>query len=198
MVHASATVGCLLALCLLAPLPGAAGFVPDVHAAVGLGIVANPTSGFAPLLVDFALISQNGTPPSVSWAFGDGSTLNGSGSAFDAPSHVYVENGEYLCTVTAHWPAGPLEATVPIQVFASNLSAMVVASPLNGTAPLTVQFNATPIGGTGTYLAYVWNFDDGGSGSGLDVRYTFELPGTYHVSFMVTDSSEHNASTSVA
>jgi PKD repeat protein len=60
----------------------------------------SPTSGFAPLSVNFADLSSN-APTSWSWTFGDGSS-----STAQNPSHSYTTAGSYNVTLTATNSAG--------------------------------------------------------------------------------------------
>lgn len=159
----------------------------------GLLLNANPSRGVAPLLVDFSLATPNGTAPRYEWSFGDGQYLNGSGASYSNPSHTYLVPGVYDAVATAVWPAGPENASLTIVVLSPVLSVQLVASPLNGTVPLTVTFNATPSGGSGTYLSYLWSFGDGGVGSGLDIRYTYVTTGVFQAQITVTDSTGANA-----
>ena len=55
----------------------------------------SPTSGYAPLTVDFSDLST-GAPDSWSWTFGDGGT-----STAQNPSYVYNDVGTYTVTLTA-------------------------------------------------------------------------------------------------
>jgi PKD repeat protein/DNA-binding MarR family transcriptional regulator len=159
----------------------------------GLILSAHPPSGFAPLLVAFNVTPPNGTPPRFAWSFGDGSYLNGTGKSFLTPSHVYVEPGSYDAHVTATWGSSSLNASITIDVLGSNLTVAIAASPTVGTTPLTVNFTADPTGGTGTYVAYLWNFGNGQVGSGLSFRETFAAAGLYNVTLRVTDSLNHTA-----
>ena len=57
---------------------------------------ASPTSGQAPLTVNFTGSATGGTVPySYSWTFGDGGS-----STSQNPSHTYSSNGEYTATLT--------------------------------------------------------------------------------------------------
>jgi len=56
-----------------------------------------PTSGEAPLTVNFMDESTGGTPTSWSWDFGDNSET----STLPNPSHTYTEEGTYTVTLTA-------------------------------------------------------------------------------------------------
>jgi len=177
--------------------PGARAAAPGPAAGAGLLLTADPSRGSAPLLVDFSLSTPNSSAPlQYEWAFGDGAYLNGSGASYQTPSHTYLVPGTYHAVATAVWAAGPENASVTIVVVSSVLGVRLAASPVNGTAPLTVTFNATPFGGSGTYLSYVWAFGDGGVGSGLDVRYTYATSGTFLAQITVTDSTGARASAS--
>ena len=60
------------------------------------GYSASPTSGTAPLTVNFTDQSTN-NPTSYQWNFGDGDT-----STLQNPSHTYNTNGTYTVTLTAN------------------------------------------------------------------------------------------------
>jgi PKD repeat protein len=69
-------------------------------------------------------------------------------------------------------------------------------TPDSGTAPLTVSFTATALGGTGPY-AYAWDFGDGATGTGADVTHTYAAPGTYQANVTATDAATETAGTAV-
>lgn len=163
----------------------------------GLTVSAYPTYGVAPLLVAFDAVPPNGSPPAISWSFGDGQYLNGTGSSFLTPSHEYVVPGKYNATVIATWGAKSLNATLTVVAVADHLRAVVVATPLDGLAPLTVQFNGSATGGEAPYTAYLWSFGDGGLGSGPAVRYTYLSPGPFVAVLTVNDSAGYSATASV-
>lgn len=160
--------------------------------ASGMVLVANPTSGLVPLLVEFNLTLPSGPPANLSWSFGDGQWLNGSSDSVARPGHEYGSAGGFVAEVWARWSSGTLNDTVVINAYLSNLSVTVNASANRGVAPLTVWLNGTPSGGSGTYLSELWAFGDGKSGSGNSVRYTFTIPGDYRPTLTVTDS-RHSA-----
>ncbi|MCC5789963.1 MAG: PKD domain-containing protein [Opitutales bacterium] len=68
------------------------------------------------------------------------------------------------------------------------------ANPPSGTAPHTVQFDATDtLDPHGDVQAYEWDFGDGGTASGLSPEYAFQLGGRYPVTLTVTDSSGYQS-----
>jgi PKD repeat protein len=76
--------------------------------------------------------------------------------------------------------------------------AVISASTLRGTAPLTVSFSST--GSTdadGNIVAYSWTFGDTTSGSGATVSHLYSNPGSYPVQLRVTDDSGLSAMSSV-
>ena len=163
----------------------------------GLTLSGYPTEGPAPLLVHFNATLPNGPAPNLSWSFGDGSYLNASGGTDRTPAHLYGAPGNYTCHLEATWSTGSENETLPILVRASTLSAELRASPTSGTAPLTVTFNATVLGGSGTYLQFLWSFGDGGVGSGLSLKYTYSSSGSYRTNFTVVDTNGGSARASV-
>ncbi len=74
---------------------GGGGPVPPIAAFVG-----SPTSGLAPLVVDFT-DQSTGEPTSWDWDFGDGGT-----STAQNPSHEYTSAGTYTVTLTVSNAAG--------------------------------------------------------------------------------------------
>lgn len=77
----------------------------------------------------------------------------------------------------------------------AGVMATAVAAPNDtGCAPFTVNF-----AGTGNGISFLWDFDDPASGANntasvLSPAHTFNLPGTYHVTFITTDSTKCNIS----
>ena len=100
-----------------------------------------PTSGAAPLQVQFTDTSSNG-PTSWSWDFGDGAT-----STEQNPSHTYSTPGTYTVTLTASNSAGSDEEvktdfiTVVVPIIDLAVSDIVV--PENPVACETYQVNVT-------------------------------------------------------
>ena len=68
--------------------------------------------------------------------------------------------------------------------------ASFTATPSSGTAPLSVQFDASTSSDPGGSIAsYSWNFGDGlPTAAGVTVSHVYQTAGTYTVSLTVTDS----------
>jgi PKD repeat protein len=60
-----------------------------------------------------------------------------------------------------------------------------VATPTNGTIPLTVQFNDTS---TSSPVSWVWTFGDGGTSTIQNASHQYTNPGTYTVNLTVTNN----------
>ncbi|HIG11872.1 MAG TPA: PKD domain-containing protein, partial [Planctomycetes bacterium] len=75
--------------------PGMISVLPSGPTPPTAGFGATPTSGQAPLLVNFSDTST-GTPTSWAWSFGDGAT-----STLQNPQHSYALAGNYTVSLTA-------------------------------------------------------------------------------------------------
>ena len=161
---------------------------------------ASPTSGPAPLNVSVNAgqsSDPDGTIASYEWSFGDGS--NGTGQT---ASHTFSTPGAYSITLTVTDNAGAKTSTSSsVTVTGSGNSAptaVVQASPMSGTAPLTVGFNGT--GSTdsdGTIASFAWSFGDGSTGSGASSSHTYNNPGTYNATLTVRDDDGATGSATV-
>jgi PKD repeat protein len=150
---------------------------------------ATPSHGPAPLTVAFSSTPSGGNPPyTYSWNFGDGSPADPSQN----PTHTYTHTGVYAANVTvtdelsqtANW-------AVSILVDSEGFTVTVQATPSIGYYPLSVNFVATPSGGTPPYT-YAWNFGDPASGplntSTLpSPTHVYNAAGTYTVILILTD-----------
>lgn len=154
--------------------------------------VATPSSGLAPLSVAFSGTGSSdpdGDPLTFSWAFGDGATATGA-----SISHVYGVAGTYTAVLTvADGNGGSNSMSVIIAVNTPPLpnrppTASITATPISGSAPLTVAFSGT--GSTdpdGDPLTFSWNYGDGTTGTGLTVNHVYTLAGTYTAVLTVSD-----------
>ncbi len=153
----------------------------------GSGIVADftgtPTSGTAPLTVQFTDLSTGG-PTMWAWDFGDGGT-----SMLGSPSYTYQAPGTYTVTLTASSQTGGTSTKVKEGYITVTQAGEIVAdftgTPTSGTAPLTVQFTDLSTGGP---TMWSWGFGDGGTSMLGSPSYTYQAPGTYTVT--LTASSQ--------
>jgi len=153
------------------------GAQPPVAAFVG-----NPTSGVAPLTVQFT-DQSSGSPTGWSWAFGDGGT-----STAQNPSHVYQNAGTYTVTLTATNAYGSDQEVKTNYITATTCTAPVAAfvgNPTSGYAPLTVQFTDQSTGGP---TSWSWAFGDGGTATTQSPAHAYANAGTYTVTLTATNS----------
>ena len=76
--------------------------------------------------------------------------------------------------------------------------AVIAASTLRGTAPVTVSSSgAGSSDADGSIVAYDWNFGDGSTASGASVSHTYSAPGSYSALLRVTDNGGMSAASAV-
>ncbi len=138
--------------------------------------IANPTSGTAPLTVNFTDQSTN-TPTSWRWDFGDGGSSTGQN-----PSHIYNNAGTYTVKLTATNNFGSNTKTqnglIVVNGSGSAPVAGFTATPTTGTAPLTVNFTDQS---SNTPTSWQWNFGDGGSSTEQNPVHIYQNTGNYTV-----------------
>ena len=169
---------------------------------IDLDFTGTPTSGYAPLAVDFETNVSYPEYYEFEWDFGDGETGSG-----PTPSHTYTCAGEFDVTCTIYC----LETESP-ESFGSGLAlaldengyyyektkeayitvkprADFSASPTMGQAPLTVQFKDKSTGLCSTSDAtWHWAFGDGHTSSSRHPAHTYQNAGNYTVSLTVSGS----------
>src|SRR6266568_5481512 len=153
---------------------------------------ANPTSGQAPLLVQFT-DQSTGTITAWNWDFGDGS----SHSTVQNPSHTYNSVGDFTATLTITGSGGATssKSTVIHVTAPPPPSANFTANPTSGQAPLTVQFTDQS---TGTVTAWDWNFGDGSAHSSIqNPSHTYTSAGDFTVTLIVSCFGNPNSSKSM-
>ncbi|MFC1715382.1 S8 family serine peptidase [Candidatus Poribacteria bacterium] len=144
----------------------------------------SPTSGVAPLTVNFTDLSTGG-PTSWSWTFGDG------GSSTDQdPSYTYNTPGTYTVSLTAANGSGSDSKTEVgyITVTGPLPLADFVGSPTSGFPSLTVYFTDQS---TEEPTSWSWDFGDGigSTSTAQNPSYTYTDPGTYTVSLTTTNAN---------
>lgn len=152
-----------------------------VHEIPSLTIDASPSSGCAPLVVDFSDLTQP-TPLDWSWDFGDPLS---SGSQSQYPSHTYQDPGVYsisLSVTTAEGCAAIAELTNFVEVFAVPNANFEMSASQVSLMDAEIEFADRS---EGTIEGWYWDFGDGGNGSGSEEEYTYTEPGTYTVGLEV-------------
>lgn len=77
-------------------------------------------------------------------------------------------------------------------------TAVITASTLRGTAPLSVSFSgAASSDADGALVAYEWSFNDAAVSAGVTAARSYATPGIYTAQLRVTDDSGLSASSSV-
>jgi PKD repeat protein len=152
-------------------------------------ITATPTSGQAPLSVDFTVTANDpdGVIASYAWDFGDDGT-----SALQNPTHVYASPGTYVArvTVTDDDDATASDTIEVVVSAAGNLPPVisnVTAEPSEGEAPLTVDFTVTASDPDGVIVSYDWDFGDGDTSTDQNPTHTYTSSGEYTATVVVTD-----------
>jgi PKD repeat protein len=165
-----------------------------VHPRPTIFLQTGPTSGIAPLTVNFSAQVAGGTlPVTYAWRFGDGSP-NVSGAIV---THVYLAFGTYIASVAATDSRGDLVANqVAINVLVRPLSVASTANRTIGEVPFTVGFGTTIIGGQGPY-DFLWTFDDGTKSTSPDPAHTFRSAGPSRVAWTVSDAIGEQVRSSV-
>jgi PKD repeat protein len=160
-----------------APVPPVAGFM------------TNLTSGPVPLTVQFTDTST-GSPTSWLWNFGDGGSSNQQN-----PEHTFSNPGLYTINLTVSNSAGSgnlvalnyINATREVVIPAARF----VGSPVNGTAPLSVQFTDLS---TGSPTSWLWDFGDGNTSTTENPAHTYSVPGLFTVNLTAINTAGSNSS----
>lgn len=146
-------------------------------------ITTTPTADFSYQLSDrtIVLINSSSGGESYFWEFGDGNT-----STQSDPVHTYVEDGDYLVTLTVTNVCGSsfrIENVIVITPPSCNFE----GNPTSGCNSMTVNFYSNASNNT---LYFSWSFP-GGNPSVSDQRnpvVTYENPGTYDVFLTVSNN----------
>ncbi len=154
----------------------------------------NPTSGPAPLTVQFTGSHTGGCPDyTYAWNFGDGSTSNEKN-----PSHNYYTEGNYSASLTVTDSKNvAAENSVYVTVDCPKLTATASGNPTSGTAPFTVQFAGSAAGGCPNHT-YLWSFGDGSTSNEKNPSHTYETEGDYTALLTITDSRNNTQQKSVS
>jgi uncharacterized repeat protein (TIGR01451 family) len=138
------------------------------------------SSGYAPLSVQFADVSESST--GINWDFGDGSS-----STDRYPIHTYSTAGTYTVTLTASNGNGVNSKTGTIDVQAVPIYpvANFICNVTEGYAPLSVQF--TDLSENVNEIS--WDFGDGTSSTDKSPVHTYLVTGNYTATLTVSNDN---------
>jgi PKD repeat protein len=161
-----------------------------------LTVIANPTSGYQPLTVNFQITANDsdGSIQSYYIDYGDGTHSNETNI-----DHTYHTVGVYTCAIIVTDDKGSTtNKSITITVNNHEPTASITTDKLSGKMPLTIHFIGGGIDIDGTIVSYVWNFGDGSSSSEQNLSHTFRSIGNYSVILTVTDNNGGNDTASVS
>jgi PKD repeat protein len=159
----------------------------------------NPKTGVnAPLTVTFT--DQSVGASGWSWNFGDGDSTNATG--IQNPIHTYMKTGIYRVNLTTTSIGGYNTTSKPAFITVGPIVSPIApvanftATPVNGSAPLTVNFRDLSVNATTWY----WTFGDNWMANGVNMSnstlmnpvHTYLTAGNYTVSLNVTNSAGSN------
>ncbi len=151
------------------------------------GFTTDPVngSGNVPLVLNFHSTAQNAA--TTKWDFGD--TVDNEATGPDV-SHTYSAIGTYTVTQTVINANGTLTASAQIYVNRVLTPAVAdfIAVPINGSAPLRVNFTDKSQYTTMSGSTIVYNFDGNeGISSERNTSHIYNIPGTYYATQTVTN-----------
>jgi len=123
----------------------------------------------------------------LSWDFGDGTVLTGSGTT---ANHSYASGGTYTITLTAFNDCGSLDTTTQV---------VTVCDPIADSS-----FNLTQVNDSislrpntlNTSLSYFWNFGDGTTSTNSLENHTYSSFGNYTVTLTIVTACGDSVSSS--
>ena len=158
------------------------------------GVYVNPTpvvniSANAVCLGDEATFSNSTVPSNNTivqwnWVFGDGALAD----VFE-PSHTYSNYGPFTVELTAVSDSGCIgSSTTDIEVYPYPTAAFS-SSDNEGCAPVEIAFeDESTIPANYSIANYQWIYGDGATGVGVNTSHTYNGPGIYDVSLVVTSA----------
>ncbi|AKB51198.1 cell surface protein [Methanosarcina barkeri str. Wiesmoor] len=180
---------CIVALMCMTGLVSAA-VVTDAPVA---NFTANPTSGTAPLTVQFTDISTNAT--SWAWDFNNDGTVD---STEQNPVYTYTAADNYTVNLTVANAGEKSDSEVKTDYIVVNeslpksLVANFTANVTTGTSPLTVEFIDIS---TGSPTSWQWDFNDDGiiDSTKQNQIYTYSKAGNYTVNLTVSNADGNDS-----
>jgi PGF-pre-PGF domain-containing protein len=150
---------------------------------------ANVTSGEAPLTVHFYDNSTR-NPVFWEWDFNSDGQID---SNDKNPVCVFTNPGNYTVTLrSGNGIAWENVTKINYITVESKLQASFTASPLQGNAPLTVQFTDNSMGNINSRL---WNFGDGNTSYEQNPSHVYSKKGNFTVKLIVNNALGSNSTT---
>ncbi|MBP9080778.1 MAG: PKD domain-containing protein [Flavobacteriales bacterium] len=157
------------------PCPAVLAQTVTVQPTPGAAILADPSSGCAPLPVQFTNGSTNGDLQQ--WDFGDGNT-----SGLPAPLHTFGLAGTYTVQLVAENIGGCTDtASITVTVHPVPSSAFTMANEQSCTSPAPLQLHSAATGAVG----HAWDFGNGTGSTLNNPVAVFSGPGTYTITLTV-------------
>jgi PKD repeat protein len=154
---------------------------------------ATPTSGYAPLTVQFTDQSAN-NPTSWKWEYKKGSGSWTQFSTAQSPSYAFASTGTYSIRLTATNTAGSNTLTMTNYITVNTPPkpvAAFTATPTSGYPPLAVQFTDQS---TNNPTSWKWEYQKAGTSTWTQFStaqspsYTFTAIGVYSIRMTATNA----------
>jgi len=157
---------------------------------------ASPTTGAAPLNVNFTDLSTGGSDTIVEWLWDFGDSTS---STLPSPSHRYASDGVYDVSLTVTTSSGNTNTRTRANFITAQQSpeAAFSATPRNGEAPLTVQFTDLSDPGSAPITSWQWDFGDGSTSSDSNPFHAYTRAGRYTVTLGVSTAVGSDTATQV-
>lgn len=117
---------------------------------------------------------QSGTGITYTWNLGDGTVRNG-----NPISHTYTSPGTYIIVLSATNSLGTRVVTSTLTVDDAAITDLAIVS--NSPVVLGQSLVLTPTFGSGSNVAYLWQFGDGFTSTLAAPTYVYAVAGTYTV-----------------
>ena len=139
-----------------------------------------------PLAVNFTDITENGTPTSWNWSFGDGTF-----SEIQNPVHTYQEPGLFNVSLNAS-NAYSYDVAFKNGLISIGNQTIVsfAANATSGKAPLAVGFTDTS---AGQPTVWNWSFGDGTYATTQNASHLYLVPGAYSVGLTASNNDGSNS-----
>ncbi len=146
---------------------------------------ASPTTGAAPLNVNFSDLSTGGSDTIVEWLWDFGDSTS---SVLPSPSHRYASDGVYDVSLTVTTSTGVSNTKTKANFITAQRSPVAAfsATPRNGQSPLTVQFTDLSTAGSAPISSWRWDFGDGSTSTDSNPFHSYTTPGRFSVTLSVS------------